>query len=127
MTSALSRHTALPRYLNPVLRPVAGWLPPLAVLHHRGRRSGTPYATPVQAFRVETGFIVGLAYNPDANWARNILAAGGGEILRSGRRYEISNPRKRGAEAIADLPAPIALLMRRLRVEDFLEFDTTRL
>ena len=29
----------LPRYLNPALRSVAGYLPPLALLHHRGRRS----------------------------------------------------------------------------------------
>ena len=40
----------LPRYLNPALRSVAGYLPPVALLHLRGR-SGRAYATPVQAYR----------------------------------------------------------------------------
>ncbi|MFD7874878.1 nitroreductase family deazaflavin-dependent oxidoreductase [Streptomyces sp. NPDC059766] len=123
----LSRFSSLPKYLNPVLRPLGRWVPPLAVLHHRGRRSGTPFDTPVQAFRTKSGFIVGLAYNANANWAQNILAAGGGEISRGGRRYTISRPRKRGPEARADLPAPIGFVMRKLDIDTFLEFDATRI
>ncbi|ROQ69085.1 deazaflavin-dependent oxidoreductase (nitroreductase family) [Streptomyces sp. 840.1] len=122
----LSRFSGLPKYLNPVLRPLARFVPPMAVLHHRGRRSGRPFDTPVQAFRTRTGFIVGLAYTPDANWARNILAAGGGQISRGGRRYTIGRPRRRGPEARADLPAPVGLMMRKLGIDDFLEFDATR-
>ena len=38
--SVLSRFPALPRYLNPVLRPLASWIPPLAVLYHQGRTDG---------------------------------------------------------------------------------------
>ncbi|WP_158715998.1 nitroreductase family deazaflavin-dependent oxidoreductase [Streptomyces sp. NRRL B-24720] len=123
----LSRFSGLPKYLNPVLRPLARWVPPLAVLHHRGRRSGTWFDTPVQAFRTKTGFIVGLAYNANANWALNLLAGDGGEISRRGRRYTVSRPRKRGAEARADLPAPIGFTMRKLGIDDFLEFDATRI
>ncbi|MFF5279529.1 hypothetical protein [Streptomyces sp. NPDC000133] len=97
------------------------------MLHHRGRRSGTSFDTPVQGFRTKTGFIVGLAYNANANWALNLLAGDGGEISRRGRRYTISRPRKRGAEARADLPAPIGFTMRKLGIDDFLEFDATRI
>lgn len=122
----LSRFSGLPKYLNPVLRPLARWMPPLAVLHHRGRRSGTPFDTPVQAFRTRTGFVVGLAYTPDANWAKNILALDGGQISRGGRCYTISRPRRRGPEARADLPAPVGFMMRKLGIDDFLEFDATR-
>ncbi|MGW0860570.1 nitroreductase family deazaflavin-dependent oxidoreductase [Streptomyces sp. NPDC002690] len=122
----LSRFSGLPRYFNPVLRPLARWIPPLAVLHHRGRRSGTPFDTPVQAFRTGTGFIVGLAYDSNANWALNILAAGGGTISRGGRRYTISRPRRRGPEARADLAAPVGFVMRKLDIDDFLEFDAAR-
>jgi deazaflavin-dependent oxidoreductase (nitroreductase family) len=98
-------------------------LPPLAVLHHKGRRSGQSYDTPVQAFRTKTGFIVGLAYTSQANWALNILSAGHGEITRAGHRHAISNPRRRGPEAREDLPAPVALMMRAIGVDEFIEFD----
>jgi deazaflavin-dependent oxidoreductase (nitroreductase family) len=122
----LSRFPGLPRYLNHVLRPLARWIPPLAVLHHHGRRSGKPFETPVQAFRTDTGFIIGLAYNPNANWALNLLAAGGGDISRGGHRYTLSQPRRRGVEARDDLPAPISHLMRKLGIEEFIECDATR-
>ncbi|MCX5395695.1 nitroreductase family deazaflavin-dependent oxidoreductase [Streptomyces sp. NBC_00102] len=123
----LSRFSKLPKYFNPVLRPLARWVPPLAVLHHRGRRSGTPFDTPVQAFRTGTGFIVGLAYHSNANWALNILAAGGGTISRGGRRYTISRPRRRGPEARADLAPAVGFVMGKLDIDDFLEFDATRI
>ena len=115
----------LPRYLNPVLRPLARWLPPLAVLHHRGRRSGTAYDTPVQAFRTPQGFVVALAYDKNAAWALNLLAAGGGEMTRAGRRYRLTNPRRSGPEAQHLLPRWAALELRSIDVEDFLEFDAT--
>ena len=39
------------RYLlNPLLRRIAGWLPPFMVIEHRGRASGRPYRTPVIGF-----------------------------------------------------------------------------
>ncbi|MFD6531781.1 hypothetical protein [Streptomyces sp. NPDC060184] len=123
----LTRFSRFPKYLNPVLRPLARRVPPLAVLHHRGRRSGTPFDMPVQAFRTGTGFIVGLAYDADADWALNIVAAQGGAISRGGRRYRISRPRRRGPEARADLARSVGFVMRKLDVDDFLAFDATRI
>lgn len=40
---------ALPGLLNPLVLPLTRRVPPLAVLHHKGRRSGRPYDTPVPA------------------------------------------------------------------------------
>jgi deazaflavin-dependent oxidoreductase (nitroreductase family) len=125
--SVLSRLPGLPRHLNPKLTPLARRLPPLAVLHHQGRRTSRSYDTPVQAFRTQTGFIVGLAYNSQADWALNILTAGQAEITRGGRRYALSKPRRRGPEAGKDLAAPVALMMRILGIDEFLEFDATQL
>jgi deazaflavin-dependent oxidoreductase (nitroreductase family) len=99
----------------------------MAVLHHRGRKSGKQFHTPVQAFRTKTGFIVGLAYSSNANWAMNLLAADGGEMSRGGRRYALTQPRKRGVEARDDLPPVIAFTMRKLGIEDFLEFNAARI
>ena len=58
---------------NPLLGTIAWLLPPLAVLHHRGRRSGRPYRTPVVAFRTAGGFVVPMTYGTDVDWARNLL------------------------------------------------------
>lgn len=121
--TVLGRLPSLPRYLNPVLTPVARRLPPLAVIHHRGRHSGREYDTPVQAYPTRDGVLVGLAYTRNAQWARNVLAAGTATMTRGGRTSTISNPRRRGPEALSDLPGPVALMMRSLDIRDFVEFD----
>lgn len=120
--TALSRMTGLPKFLNPRIQRMARRVPPLAVLHHRGRKSGRGYDTPVQAYRTTTGFLIGLAYDSNAQWARNLLAAGTGELTRAGHTYTLTNPRRRGPEALRDLPAPVALMMRSLGINAFMEF-----
>ena len=84
--------SVLPRRLNPVLCPVAGHLPPLALLHHTGRQSGRAYETPVQAYRAGNGYIVAYAYSDNPQWAQNLLAASHGQMTRAGKRYTIANP-----------------------------------
>jgi deazaflavin-dependent oxidoreductase (nitroreductase family) len=121
--TALSRMSGLPKFLNPKIMGVARRLPPLAVLHHRGRSSGRAYATPVQAYPTTNGFLVGLAYDSNAQWVLNLLAAGTGEMTRSGRNYTLTRPRRRGPEARQDLPAPVAFTMRTLGIAEFMEFD----
>jgi len=67
------------RLLNPLTLALAGShrLPLLAMLHHRGRRSGRSYATPVGE---RTG------------WFRNVLAAGGCVIRWNGAAYPVVEP-----------------------------------
>ena len=57
---------------------------PVQVLIVPGRTTGTPRETPVTPFAVDGRWYVAAAL-PDADWARNIRAAGRGE-LRHGRR-----------------------------------------
>ena len=118
---------ALPRHLNPLVQPLTRRLPPLAVLHHRGRRTGRSYDTPVQAFHTPEGWVVGLAYDHNAPFALNILAAGGGEMTRAGRRLQVINPRRAGREARELLPSWARLIMRVVGIEDYLQFDATPL
>ncbi|MFE2993146.1 hypothetical protein [Streptomyces sp. NPDC059262] len=59
-----------------------------ATERNRGRSSRRVYFTPVQADRIKSGFLDGLAYSGKARWARNILAVGAGEITRAGRQFE---------------------------------------
>jgi deazaflavin-dependent oxidoreductase (nitroreductase family) len=78
------RHAAT-RYLNPFIRPLAGWLPYFGVLTHRGRTSGRTYRTPVNAFRRCDSYLFFLTYGADVQWVKNVLAAGNCS-LRTGRR-----------------------------------------
>jgi deazaflavin-dependent oxidoreductase (nitroreductase family) len=118
---------ALSRLLNPLAMPLTRRLPPLAVLHHRGRRTGRSYDTPVQAYPTPDGWVVGLAFDRNAPFALNLVAAGGGEMTRAGRRYRITQPRRVGREARELLPAFTSLQMRMVGIEDFLQFDATPL
>jgi deazaflavin-dependent oxidoreductase (nitroreductase family) len=74
--------------------PLAGkrWNPLFAVVEHRGRRSGRPYATPVGARRTEGGFVVSLAFGAHVDWHRNLAAAGGGAVRWRGIRHPVGAP-----------------------------------
>jgi deazaflavin-dependent oxidoreductase (nitroreductase family) len=82
------------RLFNPVVRTVAGRRGfPVAVVVHRGRRSGRRYRTPVFAFGVDGGYAVALFYGADSDWARNVLAAGSCTLERGGRQVRLTDPR----------------------------------
>jgi deazaflavin-dependent oxidoreductase (nitroreductase family) len=77
---------------NPIQRQYAWLLPPWAVVSHRGRRSGRRYLTPVVAFKRGKTLSIGILYGERSDWVQNLLA-GGGEVVRGGRTYELVNPR----------------------------------
>jgi len=84
----------------------APYLPPLAMIVHRGRRSGREYRTPVTAFRSGGRLIVGLPYGRDTDWVRNLLAEGRGGVERLGRVRRLTGPRVLTAAEAAELPGP---------------------
>ena len=93
-------------FTNPLFGTFAWLVPPLAVVHHVGRRSGHRYRTPVVAFRSSAGFVIPMTYGRDVDWARNLVGAKGAEIERGGRRIAVRNARIVGFdEAAARLPA----------------------
>jgi deazaflavin-dependent oxidoreductase (nitroreductase family) len=74
------------------------WLiPPWVVIVNQGRTSGRSYRTPalgsIHHNGHETHLAVGLPYGDDADWVRNVMAAGGGKVVRSGRKRILSDPR----------------------------------
>jgi deazaflavin-dependent oxidoreductase (nitroreductase family) len=80
------------------------WFPLWAVMHHRGRKSGTEYAIPVAVIPTVTEelFLIGLPWGPKTNWARNVLVAGGASVTWKGREYHATEPRLiEPAEAVA--------------------------
>ncbi len=111
---------------NPLARTFAGRLPPFALIEHRGRRSGSAYATPIMAFPSGAGFAIALTYGPNRDWVRNVRAAGGGTLVRSGRRHLLAHPSLLGEEGLALMPAPLRPLLRRFGVNAFLRVDSVR-
>jgi deazaflavin-dependent oxidoreductase (nitroreductase family) len=116
-------------FTNPVLGTIAWLVPPMAVIHHVGRKSGHRYRTPVVAFRTSTGFVVPMTYGRDVDWARNIERAHGCEIQQMGQRYTLRNPRIVGFKAAAaHLPAVARPLLRTADFPGYvlLDLDTRR-
>ena len=79
--------------LNRLTRPIAPWMPGLGVVVHRGRRSGRRYQTPVSVFPAGAGYLLAVTYGPDADWVKNVLAAGGCELRTRGRALQLGSPR----------------------------------
>jgi deazaflavin-dependent oxidoreductase (nitroreductase family) len=63
----------------------------LSALHHVGRRSGRAYVTPLSAYPLGDGFVLGVAY-PEVDWCRNVLAAGKCTLTRNGEQYTLEHP-----------------------------------
>jgi deazaflavin-dependent oxidoreductase (nitroreductase family) len=109
---------------NRVIRTFAGWLPPMAVVVHRGRRSGRAYRTPVMAFGLTDGYLVALFYGADRDWVRNVLAADSCTLERGGRRVALTAPRLLGRDdALALTRGPLRSVLRLLRVARFMRLS----
>jgi deazaflavin-dependent oxidoreductase (nitroreductase family) len=80
------------RVNNPLQLRYAWLLPPWVVIVHRGRRSGRLYRTPVNAYRRGRVLAVVVLYGERSDWIQNLLA-GGGQVVRAGRTYELRNAR----------------------------------
>jgi deazaflavin-dependent oxidoreductase (nitroreductase family) len=108
--------------LNRLTRPLCRWLPGMGVVLHRGRRSGRTYQTPVNVFPRPGGrFIVALTYGQDTDWLKNVLAAGGCQLLSGGRRIDLSAPRVFHDESRHEIRVVERRLLGLLDVNDFLE------
>jgi len=57
---------------------------PFSLVRHVGRKSGKTYETPIIVARAEGGFIAELTYGERVDWYRNVVAAGGCELLVRG-------------------------------------------
>jgi deazaflavin-dependent oxidoreductase (nitroreductase family) len=105
------------RLLGPLARRGVG---PFALVCHVGRRTGTPYETPVIVIPVEGGFMIALTYGPEVDWYRNVLAAGGCRIRRNEDEYIVDDVRPVDAESgRRAFPQPERAVLRLLGVDHF--------
>ena len=84
----------LARFFNPLAVRLAGsrYVPLWAVIRHRGRRSGRLYATPVAIAHTADALIVPLPFGAEADWCRNVLAAGGCVVRWMGSEHRMIEP-----------------------------------
>lgn len=94
-----------------------------AVIRHVGRRSGTPYATPVGVYPKGDDFLVYLPYGPGVDWLRNVRAAGSAELRVDGRTHRVAPQIVGPDEALPDLSARDRLVARLFGVTDFLVLE----
>lgn len=114
LVRGFARNVVNPRVLRTAGAPGA----PHAVIHHVGRTTGRRYRTPVDAEVTEGGFAVALPYGADANWVRNVLAAGSGTLVRDGVSHRVDHPELVPLAAVADaFPAADLRALRRFGVD----------
>jgi deazaflavin-dependent oxidoreductase (nitroreductase family) len=112
--------------VNPIQLSYAWLVPPWTVIVHRGRRSGRVYRTPVGAFKHGRTLAVVILYGERSDWVKNVLA-GGAQVVRGGRTYELERPRVmdvRGAAGISPLARAAGRLSGKLLVGSLSEPKT---
>jgi deazaflavin-dependent oxidoreductase (nitroreductase family) len=108
------------RVVNPVSLLVTGWLPRFATLHYRGRTTGRAYRTPMNAFRRGDHYVFALTYGASVDWVKNVLAAGGCEMVTMGRTVRLVEPELFVDPGRREVPRLVGFVLRLLRVTEFL-------
>jgi hypothetical protein len=67
-----------------------------------------------------------LTYGTDAQWLRNVVAAGGGRLLSRGRWVDVVEPRQFRDASRSSVPLIIRPFLAILRVSDFVEMREKR-
>jgi deazaflavin-dependent oxidoreductase (nitroreductase family) len=80
------------KYLNRAIKPIARFLPGIATIEHRGRKSGKEYKTVVTTYRKDGVLAIALAHGK-TDWIKNVLAAGEADVQYSRHTLHITNPR----------------------------------
>ncbi|HEX7322293.1 MAG TPA: nitroreductase family deazaflavin-dependent oxidoreductase [Mycobacterium sp.] len=102
------------KYMNPVMKKAARFLPGTSIIKHRGRKSGKVYETPVTTYRKGNQLAIALGHGK-AEWVKNVLAAGEADVRLYRREVHLTNPRIVPVGA-ADKSLPAALRLQGRRV-----------
>ena len=108
------------RVTNRLTRPFADRLPGFAILTHTGRKSGKTYSIPINAFRDGDDYIFALTYGAETDWVRNVLAAGGCEIVTRGHTVHLTNPRILTDPGQTWAPLPVRLVLGLIDARQYL-------
>jgi len=114
---------AVARVVNPLVLRIAGrrHMPILGIVHHRGRKTGRSYATPLGVRpAVGGGFVIRLTFSDASHWYQNIRAAGWCVITYQGTDHTVAGPSIVGrATAGPAYPRYERLALRLLGIDEF--------
>jgi deazaflavin-dependent oxidoreductase (nitroreductase family) len=108
------------RWTNKVTRHFAKWLPGFAVVTHVGRVSGRRYQAPVNMFRRGDNYVFAMTYGPDADWVKNVDAAGRCDITTRGRIIHLVEPRHYTDPERGDVPSLVGMVLGWIDVDEFM-------
>ncbi|MFG2953238.1 nitroreductase family deazaflavin-dependent oxidoreductase [Streptomyces sp. NPDC048291] len=108
------------RFANHLVGPLFSRLPGFGKVHHRGRKSGREFTTPVKLFRRGADIVITLPYGPGSDWVKNVLAAGGCEITTRGRRIRVTGPVVFTDDGTTKMPALTRRILSRVEATEFL-------
>ncbi len=108
------------RVINPVTRLFAGRVPGFAILKYAGRTSGRAYRTPMNVFRHGDEYVFALTYGAEVQWVKNVIAAGGCEMVVRGRTIRLTAPRLIEDPSRRLMPLPVRVFLGLIGVEEFL-------
>ncbi|MGE2726693.1 nitroreductase family deazaflavin-dependent oxidoreductase [Mycolicibacterium pulveris] len=104
------------KYMNPVVKRMARFLPGVAKIRHRGRKSGKTYETVITPFRKDDTLAIVLGHGK-TDWVKNVLAADAAEVVFGSRTIRIVNPRIVPAGGDAEgLPFAARMQARKMAV-----------
>ena len=114
---------AVARVVNPLVLRMAGrrHMPILGIVHHRGRKTGHSYATPLGVRPAAGGgFVIPLTFSDASHWYQNIRATGWCVITYQGTGHTVAGPSIVGrATAGPAYPRYERLALRLLGIGEF--------
>jgi deazaflavin-dependent oxidoreductase (nitroreductase family) len=111
------------RVTNRITGRFADRVPGFGVITHVGRKSGRTYRTPVNVFRSPGSFLVALTYGREAEWAKNVLAAGGCKLVTRGRQYQLGDPRIIHDPTRGEFPFVVRTVLGIIGANDFMKLS----
>ena len=97
---------------------------PFVILHHTGRSTARRYSVPLAAFQRGDGIVLTPTYGLEADWVKNVLAAGELDLVHRSLGGHYTGVRVIGrSEAWPHLPALVRVAMRLMRIEWFVAAD----
>jgi deazaflavin-dependent oxidoreductase (nitroreductase family) len=111
------------RVTNHLTRPLARWMPGFGIVIHTGRKSKRQYRTPVNVFGAHGSYVIALTYGAESDWVKNVLAAGGCELITRGRRHHLTSPQIMHDKSQRPVPFVVRPVLRLLRVTDFMHLN----
>jgi deazaflavin-dependent oxidoreductase (nitroreductase family) len=106
--------------VNRLTRLFAGHLPGFAIVDYRGRRSGKAYRTPMNVFRDGDDYVFALTYGSEAQWVKNVLAAGECDLEVRGKGVHLVKPELFVDPSRHLMPQPVRFFLGLMRVSEFL-------